>query len=145
VAKSASNHRSDVYDSAVDWWILALLLLTPVAAAVIGIYLIVQGRPGDSTWLFLTGGLTAITTAAFAVPCRYTILDDALSIRCGLLFYQIPLDKITDVSLSSSWMSGPALSLKRVKVQTDRRSHIISPKFREDFVRDLRKAIKHST
>ncbi len=143
MAKSPKNHRADVYDSAVDWWILALLLLTPVASAIIGIYLIALGRPGDSTWLFLIGGLTAIVTAAFAVPCRYTILDDALSVRCGLLFYQIPLDKITDVSLSSSWLSGPALSMKRVKVQTNRRSHILSPRFREDFVRELRKAVKH--
>ncbi len=121
-----------------------MLLLTPVLAAVIGVYAVWIGRPGDATWLFLTGALTAIVTAAFAVPCRYTILDDSLSIRCGLVVYQVPLSTITDVSLSSTWMSGPALSLKRVRVKTQRKTHIISPKFREDFVRDLRKAIKHS-
>ncbi|MGB7345962.1 MAG: PH domain-containing protein [Pirellulaceae bacterium] len=133
-----------VYESAIDWWILALLLITPILSAVIGIYAIWIGRPGDSTWLFLTGAITALVTAAFAVPCRYTILEDALSIRCGLLFYQVPFESIQDVSLSSTWASGPALSLKRVKVQTEKRTHIISPKFREDFVRELRKAIKQS-
>ncbi|QDT08714.1 hypothetical protein K239x_06550 [Planctomycetes bacterium K23_9] len=118
------------------------MLLTPVLAAAIGIYAIAVGRPGDATWLFITGASAALITAAFAVPCRYTILEDALSIRCGVWFYQVPLDKITDVSLSSSWASGPSLSLKRVKVQTDKRPHLISPKFRDDFVADLRKAVK---
>ena len=121
---------------------MALLMLSPILAAVLGIYLIWIGRPGDSTWLFLTGAAIALMTAAFAVPCRYTILDDALSIRCGLLFYQVSFDKITDVSLTSTWLSGPALSLKRVKIKTDRKNHIVSPKFREDFVRELRKAVK---
>lgn len=143
VTRSSSQPtHTTVYESAIDWWILALLVMTPILSAIIGVYAIAIGRAGDATWLFIAGAIAAIVTTAFTLPCRYTILEDALSIRCGIIFYQVPFEKITDVSLSSSWLSGPALSIRRVKIQTARGSHLISPKSREEFVRDLRKAIK---
>ena len=141
---NANTSRPTKYESAVDGWIVFMVLLTPLVSAVIAGYLIMTDRPGDATWLLIVGVAALAVTAAFAVPCRYTILDDALSIRCGILFYQIPLAEINDVDKSSSWMSGPALSLKRVAVITDRKRYLISPKDRDDFIRDLRKAVKQA-
>ena len=136
--------RPTVYDSAVDRWLVGLLILTPVLSALIGGYLIWIGKAGDATYVFLTGGLTALITIAFTVPCRYTILNDTLSIRCGIICYQVSLNTIEDIEKSSSLLSGPALSIRRVKVATKRRSHLISPKDREEFIRDLRKAVKQA-
>ena len=142
--KKKKNTRPTVYESAADWWLVSMLVATPLFAGCIGVYLVWIGQPTDATWLFLTGALAALMTVAFAVPCRYTILDDALSIRCGVLFYQVPLDQIVSVDKSSSWLSGPALSLKRIAVKTRLRTHLISPKQRDEFLRELRKAMKQS-
>jgi hypothetical protein len=81
-----------------------------------------------------------VLTIALTQPCRYTILDDSLSIRCGIVFYQIPLDEIESVEPSGSWLSAPALSLRRVKVRSKRRTILISPASREAFIEDLRSA-----
>ena len=60
---------------------------------------------------------------------------------CGVLFYQIPLGEILRVEPSASLRSGPALSLRRVELATDRRCYILSPKDRDGFIRELNAAI----
>ncbi len=126
-----------VVDSAIDWWVAALLLLTPGLSAIFGIALMLQQRPTDASILFLCGALAIAVTALFTVPCRYTLLDDTLNIRCGVLFYSIPLQTIQRVELSSSWLSGPALSLRRIEIEANGRRHLISPKNREAFFEEL--------
>ena len=138
------SNRPSVYDSAVDWWLFLLLIMTPVFSAIFGCYLMWLGEASDATILFAVGGATALITAAFAVPCRYSILDDTLSIRCGVIVYQVPLAEIDHVEKSSSLWSGPALSIRRVKVSTKKRKHLISPKDRDEFIRELRKAAKQA-
>ena len=139
-----SQARSTVYESAVDWWLALLLISAPILSAVIGIYLLAIGRPADATWLFITGAVIALVTAILAHPCRYTILDDALSIRCGVVCYQVSFSDIDSVEKTNSIGSGPSLSTKRVCVTTKakKKSHLISPKQREEFIRDLRSAVK---
>jgi hypothetical protein len=134
--------RATVYDSAIDLWIAVLIFLGPVCAAAIGVALVIHARPAEASLLFLTAAVTLIVTVALTLPCRYTILDDALSIRCGLICYQLDLRDIRVVEPSASLRSGPALSLRRVLVATDRRKYILSPKDRERFIRQLSDAIK---
>jgi hypothetical protein len=133
--------RPTVYQSAVDGWIAAMLLMTPVLAAGLGVYLQLDGRPGDAMILFISGVATLLVTAAFTVPCRYTMLDDALSVRCGVIFYQIPFDQIESVEPSSTLRSGPALSMRRVLIETKRRKYVLSPQDREEFIADLRESV----
>jgi hypothetical protein len=134
--------RAAVYDSAIDLWIAALIFLGPTFACAIGVALVINARPAEASILFLTAAVTLIVTVALTLPCRYTILDDALSIRCGLICYQIDLRDIRVVEPTSSLRSGPALSLRRVLVATDRRKHILSPKDRERFIEQLSDAIR---
>ena len=136
--------RATVYDSAIDLWIAALIFLGPTCAAAMGVALVVNARPAEASILFLTAAVTLIVTVALTLPCRYTILDDALSIRCGLICYQLDLRDIRVVEPSASLRSGPALSLRRVLVATDRRKHILSPKDRERFILQLSDAIKRA-
>ena len=130
--------RPTVYDSAIDLWVAALILLSPLASAVIGVYLLIQGQADGAMYLFLVGAGSLILTIAFTHPCRYTILKESISIRCGILFYQIPLAEIESVEPSSSWLSGPALSTRRVKLKTKKRTILISPRERDIFIADLR-------
>ncbi len=129
--------RPTVYDSAVDLWILALILLGPLIAVAIGSYLLINGQADGAMYLFLTGAGSLILTIAFTLPCRYTILDDMLSIRCGILFYQVPLDEIESVQPSASWRNGPALSIRRVEIKSKRRTILVSPLTRDEFIQRL--------
>ncbi len=125
------------YDSAIDLWLGFTLMLAPVVSAAIGIYLIRIGRVGDASYLFLTSLVTLLVTGIFCVPCRYTILHDAISIRCGILCYQIPLNEIRKIERSGSLKSAPALSTRRVRIQTEQREYLVSPKDRDGFIKTV--------
>ena len=80
-----------------------------------------------------------LVTMVFTYPCRYTIDHDGLTIRCGLFRFYFRHPDIAKVNKTASLRSGPALSLKRVEVITDRgRRIIISPRDRDAFIADLR-------
>jgi len=138
------THRRVVYRSAVDAWLAALLGFPIVASLAIGGYLILVNRPDDAMVMLLTGLGIALVTMALTIPCRYTLLEDALSIRCGLICYQVPYETIRNIRMSSSWLSGPALSLRRVEIETARRKHILSPQNRERFTEQLNERIASS-
>ena len=133
--------RKSVYVSAVDWWIAILLMMGPVICVALTGVLLQQGRQSDAMYCLLAGVGTLLVTGIFTIPCRYTILTDSLSIRCGLLFMRIPLDQIKAIELSGSWISGPALSLKRVKISTASRFYLVSPVDRERFIEELSRAV----
>ena len=138
MSSEAKTSRVTVYESAVDLWIAVMLAIAPVAGVLIGIYLMWVGNPGDASIMFMMAAFTLLATMAFTVPCRYTLLEDALSIRCGLVCYQIPYNEIERVEKSASLRSGPALSMRRVLVETKKKKrHILSPKNREQFVEEL--------
>lgn len=136
--------RPTVYESGVDAWIAVMLMVTPAIAAVLGAYMLWIGKNGDALILLGTGVTVTVITVALTLPCRYTILDDALSIRCGLVCYQVPLDQIERIERSSTLLSGPALSMRRVLVITRKKRHILSPRERDEFMDDLDNAVKRA-
>lgn len=138
IKSNRHSSRPRVYHSGVDLWVRIMLLLSPVFTAVVGIYFIMNQRPGDAMTMFFVGVVTMLITAMFTTPCRYTILSDALSVRCGIICYQVPFTEIKTVEKSSTWINGPALSMKRVVVSTEKRKLVLSPKDRDEFITDLR-------
>lgn len=126
-----------VYDSAVDWWVATLLMLAPLTSVVAGVFALMHNQFDAAMILFLCGAFTIVVTILVTLPCRYTLLDDTLNIRCGILCYSIPLDKIENVKQSSSWLSGPALSLRRVCVTAGGKHYLVSPKNRDGFIEEL--------
>ena len=131
-----------IYPSGVDLWLVVMLMLAPMTSLVIGVYLLQQGQSGGAITLFLCAVATASLTAAVTIPCRYTLHDDGLTIRCGVLCYQIPLAEIISVTKSATVLSGPALSMKRVLIQTSKRTHILSPKERDSFIENLEQTLQ---
>lgn len=130
-----------VYHSAIDRWLAFLLLFPIVASVALGIVLVAMERPGDATIMFMAAGAIGLVTGLFTIPCRYTLLEDAMSIRCGVICYQVPFESITQVKPGWTLKSGPALSLRRVIVSTSKRQHILSPADRERFISDLQSRI----
>ena len=118
-----------------------MLLLGPVIAAALGLQSLISGRADDAMYLFLTGAGVLLLTIALTQPCRYTIMKDSISVRCGVTVYQVSLDEIISIRPSSSWISAPALSLRRIEIKTKKRVIIVSPRDREAFIADLQNAI----
>ncbi|MCC9644678.1 PH domain-containing protein [Rhodopirellula sp. JC740] len=135
------NASPIVFPSAVDRW-LVFVLLAPIFLAVgIAAYLLNEGRADEAGTMVLMAAAIAAVTAVFTIPCRYTLLADTLSIRCGLLCYQVDYADITEAVPSSTLVSGPALSLRRVIVRTSKREFIVSPDDRERFIEELMRRV----
>ncbi|MEM6471611.1 MAG: PH domain-containing protein [Planctomycetota bacterium] len=137
-----SSVRKSVYPSAVDWWVAFILIAAPAICVVLTGVLLTRGDNHGALICLVTGVGSLVITAAFSMPCRYTILADTLSIRCGLIVQRVPLGQIRAIEPSSSLLSGPALSLRRVKVSTPSRFYLISPSERERFIEELSEAVR---
>lgn len=130
-----------IYPSAVDVWFLVILIGVP--SLLIGLGVSNWEKSRDKASLLLIGAaMNTGLMVALTVPCRYTLTTDDLQIRCGLMETIIPLAKITGAELSSSVLSAPALSLRRVKVFHADGYALISPRGREEFIADLLAAVE---
>ena len=140
------NPMDKTYKSAVDLWLAAILIGTPLAiiftgvSIAFGLHLLhwhaAIGRVVGFV-LFSSGLALAALIAAFSLPCRYTLRETELNIQCGILQATVPYHKIRRIELSCSLWSAPALSLNRVKIVLDDGVHLISPKDRTAFIADL--------
>lgn len=91
-------------------------------------------------WLMLgVAGAVLVGMVLVLLPCRYGIVEDAVVVRCGIFRWRLALRDIREVELSDSWMSGPALSLRRIRIEMNNGYEIlISPVDREGFLAEVR-------
>lgn len=132
--------RPTVYPSAVDLWIAVLLIISPVFAGGLALYLWTDGNIEGAKVLGITAAATLLFTMVLVLPCRYTIEEEDLHVRCGIIAYRVPLKTIERVESSRTLTSGAALSLKRVVVFTKFKNYVLSPRDREAFIADLTSA-----
>lgn len=129
------------YRSAVDLWLALILVGLPVGIVAAGVYRLMQSDRMGALLIFeglFVGGLMAL----FAVPCIYTLTEDVLHIRCGIMTTIIPLGRIDRVEPSRSLWSGPALSLRRVRIDYGGGERaLVSPRERETFIVELQAAV----
>lgn len=125
-----------VYPSRVDWWLAALLIGAPMLIIALGLHTLNQSM-GAGLVLIVSGLAIGALIAALACPCDYTLTDEHLTIRAGLLNETLPLHRIRTAVLSTSPLSAPALSLRRIKLTLDEGSRLISPRNRDAFIADL--------
>jgi uncharacterized membrane protein YdbT with pleckstrin-like domain len=77
-------------------------------------------------------------------PCDYTLTDDHLVIRSGIVRYRVPYAGITSIEPSASLWAAPALSLRRVKITGAGRFYLVSPNDRDRFIEMLRERVAAS-
>lgn len=130
------------YPSKIDWWLVPLLCLPPMAAVWVCIGFALKGSITD----LLVGIAIALLVAALyvgvVVPIRYGINDTHLIVRHGLCRYRIPLSDISDVHRTRNPLSSPALSRDRLRIQFGQgifKRVMISPAERDLFLNDLAK------
>jgi len=125
-----------IYPSAVDAWIALCLIGTPLVPISMGLYQMSTSNETGTT-LVIIGVFFAVFIFLVVIPCRYTVTNNQIVIRCGLLKKTIEISKIEGLSLSSDMTASPALSLKRVKIDYENSYLLISPNNRAAFIKEI--------
>ncbi len=124
--------------SRVDGWLMAVLLAA-VMASLYAIASIANQGAAQLAWIGLLVGLPGVALPLWLLAdTSYVLTDDSLRVRSGPFRWRVPLREIRAVAPSRSLLSGPALSLDRLRIDHGRaRSLLISPKDRERFLSEL--------
>ncbi len=127
--------------SRVDAWLLLVSLPALYFLLVHPLRGFLAGDPQSPGWL--VAALWTVTALLLAVswPLRYVIDDGALHIRMGLVRWRIPLAQIDAAAPSRALWRGPALSLRRLRIDYRTAAGaarvFISPRDRQAFLDDL--------
>lgn len=127
-----------VYKSKVAKWYLWLCIGTTVGFLG-SIYLCYK-----STWVLLIDiflmGICLLMMYDMLLHTDYTIKDNKLHIRCGVLFrLDLPISKISEITHKSTILSSPALSAKRIGLKYGKTNWVyVSPKNQEEFISELK-------
>lgn len=127
-----------VYSSKVDAW-LALILWTAVIAclAAFGAALY-TGSMSSIVAALPTLLIGAGLPAWVLLGTRYILRNGTMIVKSGPFRWRIPLDQITGITPTTSRLSGPALSLDRLRIEYGRgRVLLISPEDKHRFIQDL--------
>ena len=128
------------YRSAVDWWIATILIACPLFCISCGIYFFLISLVSEGIYTTL-GGFAIAGIIALFLPCHYTLEEDHMVVRSGILKKKIEYKGIREIELSTCPISSPALSLKRIRIESDSGSVLISPVNRMEFIHILKDKI----
>ena len=128
------------YPSKIDWWLVPILCVPPVAAVAVSVAFALAG----STPVLLVGVAMAVLVAGLYLglvfPLRYGLGDTHLVVRFGICRQRIPLSEISEVNPTFNPLSAPALSLDRLHVRFGQgifKAVMISPADRNLFLDEL--------
>jgi hypothetical protein len=131
------DYQVKKYPSAIDAWLAAILIGLPVLMTSYGVYAMFAKGAKAGIPIFIVGLAIGALIRLFSFPCVYTLEEDRLILRCGIIKYNVPLSEIVSVEKSGSLWSAPALSTRRVKIGTTTGWHLVSPRDREGFIADV--------
>lgn len=116
------------FHTKVDAWLVVVMAL-PVLF--IGYELII-----DFSWFLLLPFAFIIAIYAVTLPCYYTIENQHLKIRAGIIIKKdIDIQQISRIVESNGPISSPAMSLKRLRIDFGQGDYIlISPQNRKAFI-----------
>ena len=130
-----------VYKSKTDAWLLAILA---VAIAVSLFAAIVTVSDGSAAAWPMAAFIAVIGVGLpiwLLLSTRYTLEPRQLRVQSGPFKWHIKVADITSITPSSNALSSPALSLDRLRIDYGSgRSLLISPRNKEQFLRDIEAA-----
>ncbi len=132
-----------VYRSKIDVWLMAVLAMA-IAGSLLAALTVLSVR-SPTAWAI--AALTAIVGAGLPLwlllATHYTLERGQLVVRSGPFTWRIPVADITSITPTSNPLSSPALSLDRLRIEYGQgRSLMISPRDKEQFVRDIGTAMR---
>ena len=133
--KNRANIKT--YKSAVDWWYYAIILMS--IGLISSSYVAIQDQGLLTPLLLIAVGIMSVGLPLWLLfSTQYTITVDALLVRSGPFKWHIPLDQIHSIQRTSSPLSSPALSLRRLEIRYgDGKYILLSPTNPDAFAEDL--------
>jgi uncharacterized membrane protein YdbT with pleckstrin-like domain len=123
------------FPSKVDGW-LAVALLAGVVVALMAVGAASSVLPWPISFFILALG--CVLPVWLLLSTGYTLTDDQLVVKAGPFRWRVPIREIKSVTPTRSALSSPALSLDRLRIEYgDSKSIMVSPRSREDFLREL--------
>lgn len=121
-----------VYRSKVDAW---LVVVCVVVVAVCAVPMLVD----EVSWVALVINLVVLAAVILTLfSIKYVIDDDKLTVSCLWIFTEtFAVSKIESIRTTRTFLSAPAASLDRIEIKCGRRSVIVSPLKREEFINHL--------
>ena len=127
-----------VFKSAVDWWFYAVVVTTVLLFLIVAIPVVRAGSNVGIIVMVLTGVLGLGLPVWLLFSTHYTVTERELAIKSGPFKWRIERASIQYVTPSSSALSSPALSLKRLDIRYgEGRSVLVSPANQGDFISAL--------
>lgn len=128
------------FRSKVDSWLVAVTIVSGMAALAAGAVAFRDGTPGSLATMLLVVALVVALPISLIAATHYTFEGDALRIRSGPFRWTIPLAEIHGARPSRNLISSPALSLDRLRIDYGRGKYIlVSPEDKAGFLRELSK------
>jgi len=127
------------FRSKVDAWLVAVVAGAALLPLGVGVGLAILGQAKGVILLSGWGAVMGLMIYVLSWPMRYTLRADHLHIQSGQLQWSIPYASIRGAVPSRNPLSGPAWSLRRVRIdQADGSFILVSPADRESFIAALR-------
>ncbi len=128
------------YASKIDWWVVPVLCISPLAAIIVCAASLLSGSTPGLVVGLITAAVVGAIYAGLVFPMRYGMDDTHLIVRFGACRQRIPLANITEVRPTRNPLSSPALSLDRLRVGYGAgtfQAVMISPTDRDHFLDEL--------
>jgi hypothetical protein len=138
------------FESKIDWWfyLTAFAMLLSTTGVFLGYF------QSKLTWLLFMGFEFLFCTVFLIIPMLFTtyctLFPDYLYVRCWIYYSKkIPYSKITGVYQSTNYLAAPTLSMDRLDVAyyngNKKKTAIISPKHKNEFLQQIAKKINTNT
>lgn len=128
---------SRVFASKIDTWLAAVLIVSALISAAVGIALLASLHLGAALAGLALLLIGAVLPLWILGSTRYAVQATVLEVVSGPFRWRIPLREIRSVTPTHNPLSGPALSLDRLRIDYGRRSMMISPRDKERFIKTL--------
>jgi uncharacterized membrane protein YdbT with pleckstrin-like domain len=89
------------YPSRIDSWLAIVLIGAPLIVVATGVFTLTSSL-GAGIVTIITGLIVGGMIAALSLPCVYTLTDESLKIKSGMLEDEVPLRRIRRAEESSS-------------------------------------------
>ncbi|GAB6876770.1 DUF1648 domain-containing protein [Thermaerobacter litoralis] len=121
-----------------------LILLTAIPP-LLPVYMALRGDETAIVGLIALGPYLVVVGLTFWRPSYYRVTPTHLEIRVGLMDFDVPLHRIRRVRPTWNPVAGPAPSLRRVAIETDRgETVLVSPADRDGFIAVLEQRCPHA-
>jgi hypothetical protein len=113
-----------------DLWIVLVLTIVPVGALLV---IALSEEPWVLALMLPIWALVALV----CLPCDYTLEEDKLVVRSGLIKWRVPYSEIKRVYPTRCALSAPAWSLDRIAIAYGKSWVMVSPKEKLEFLKAL--------